>query len=350
MSDSLGLHMRAEIAEQTEIVARWSDSQGYLDARARSWVQGTRPSAVLTFAHGTSENAAGFGRYLLAQYARIPGFPTDMSQLGLAQGLPCVSPSLAVGISQSGQSPDLALVANAYRDRGIPVLGVVNDAASPLATTCDVVVDIAVGTERAVAATKSFLAQCLAMLDLVDVLGHESVQRDAISKAVERACGPLESVGIQESTDAISAAFTEHAGLVITTRGPVFSIAKEGALKIMETCAKPVSVFSTADLEHGPVAVVGPRTAVVVLVPGGRFQQPVLASAERIQHRSSRLITVGTGTVPGSYLHVPLVEEDPNALTMAFAVWLQRLTLELATGLGFDPDAPHGLEKVTRTW
>jgi glucosamine--fructose-6-phosphate aminotransferase (isomerizing) len=97
------------------------------------------------------------------------------------------------------------------------------------------------------------------------------------------------------------------------------------------------------------VAVVGKQTAVVVLVPGGPFRASVLATAEALLGRTSRLITVGTGTVTGSCLHVPLDEVDPQALSLAFAVWLQRLTVDLATGLGFDPDAPHGLEKVTRT-
>ena len=71
--------------------------------------------------------------------------------------------------------------------------------------------------------------------------------------------------------------------------------------------------------------------------------------AEKLQGRTDRLITVGKGTVPGCYLHIPFDEDDPRALSMAFAVWLQRLTLALSTSMGFDPDAPHGLEKVTRT-
>lgn len=349
MSESLGRYMRAEIFEQAAIAAKWAESNGFLGAPQRHWLKDHSPETVFTFARGTSENAAAFGRYLLSQYAEMLCVQTEISQLTVLDLLPSIPKSLAVGISQSGQSPDLAAVAGGYRDRGIPVLGIVNDVASPLAALCDSVVDIAVGTERAVAATKSFLAQSLAMLDLVDGLGRHAVVRDKISQAVAHACDHTQSGEIQEIAVAILESFAEHAGLVMTTRGPDFYMAREGALKIVETCGIPVSVFTTADLVHGPVSVVGARTAVVVLVPGGRFREPVLATAEKLLVRTRRLITVGAGTVPGCYLHVPLIEEDPNAFSMALAVWLQRLTLMLATSMGLDPDAPPGLEKVTRT-
>lgn len=349
MSDSLGRHMRAEILEQVSIVERWASSEGYLNTTQLRWLQESRPSAVLTFARGTSENAAAWGRDLLSQYAEMLCIQTHISQLTVLDFLPSIPRSLAIGVSQSGQSPDVVAVATGYRDRGIPVLGIVNDPGSPLGTVCDSVVDIAVGTEHAVAATKSFLAQCLAMLDLVDSLGRQAVSRDKVSHAVARACDSTQLDGIQQTAAIILESFEEHAGLVLTTRGPDFSMAREGALKIIETCGIPVSVLTTADLVHGPVAVVGKQTAVVVLVPGGPFRASVLATAEALLGRTSRLITVGTGTVSGSCLHVPLDEDDPQALALAFAVWLQRLTVDLATGLGFDPDAPHGLEKVTRT-
>lgn len=349
MSESLGRHMRAEILEQVSIAERWASAQGYLNTTQLRWLEESRPSAFLTFARGTSENAAAWGRDLLSQYAEILCIQTQISQLTVLGFLPSIPKSLAIGISQSGQSPDLAAVASGYRDRGIPVLGIVNDPGSRLATVCDSVVDLAVGTEHAVAATKSFLAQCLAMLDLVDALSGHVVSRDKISGAVARACEATHLDGIQKAAAIILASFEDHAGLVVTTRGPDFSMAREGALKIIETCGTPVSVLTTADLVHGPVAVVGKQTAVVVLVPGGPFRASVLATAEDLLRRTSRLITVGTGSVTGSRLHVPLNEDDPQALSLAFAVWLQRLTLELSTGLGSDPDAPHGLEKVTRT-
>lgn len=349
MSDSLGRHMHAEILEQVSIAERWAGSQGYLNANQLLWLEEIQPSTILTFARGTSENAAAWGRGLLSQYAEMLCIQTPISQLTVLDFLPVMPKSLAIGISQSGQSPDLVAVASGYRDRGIPVLGIVNDPGSPLATDCNSVVDIAVGTEHAVAATKSFLAQCLVMLDLVDALGDQSVSRDQVSTAVASACDSTHLHGIRQTAAIILDSFAEHAGLVVTTRGPDFSIAREGALKIIETCGIPVSVLTTADLVHGPVAVVGEDTAVVVLVPGGPFRASVLATAEELLGRTSRLITVGTETVTGSCLHVPLNEDDPHALSLAFAVWLQRLTVDLATGLGFDPDAPHGLQKVTRT-
>lgn len=349
VSDSLGRHMRAEIREQASITERWASSNGYFNTAQLRWLEEMQLSAVLTFARGTSENAAAWGRNLMSQYAEMLCVQTRISEWTVLDYLPLVPNSLAIGISQSGQSPDLAAVARGYLDRGIPVLGIVNDPQSPLANVCDSVVDIAVGTEHAVAATKSFLAQCLVMLDLVDSLNRQVISRVNISEAVSRACDVSQEDGIQAASAIILKALTEHAGLVVTTRGPDFAMAREGALKIIETSGFPVTVLTTANLVHGPVAVIGQQTAVVVIVPDDPFRASVLATAEKLLERTSRLITVGTGTVTGSCLHIPLHAKDPQALSMAFAVWLQRLTLDLARGLGSDPDAPHGLEKVTRT-
>ena len=341
--------MQAEIVEQVGIALRWSESGGYLDERARTWLAERTPSHVLTFARGTSENAAAYGRYLLTQHAQMVCLKTEIAQATVLGVLPQLPGSLAVGISQSGQSPDLVAVASGYRALGTPVLGIVNDTASPLALASDYVVDIAVGIESAVAATKSFLAQCLTMLDMVDALSEQRLDREAISRSITGRCASSEVDGIRQVAAAIRESFARHEGLVMTSRGPDYAVLKEGALKIIETCARPVSIYTATDLEHGPVALVGPHTPVLVTVPGGRFRSSVLSMAEKLQGRTDRLITVGKGTVPGCYLHIPFDEDDPRALSMAFAVWLQRLTLALSTSMGFDPDAPHGLEKVTRT-
>lgn len=349
MDQPLGHRMQAEIAEQTGIGLRWVESGGFLDESLKTRLAEEPPTALLTFARGTSENAAAYGRYLLAQYAPCGSLKTEIAQATVAHQWPQLPGSLAIGISQSGQSPDLVTVARGYRERGVPVLGIVNDITSPLAGECDYIADIAVGPEKAVAATKSFLAQCLAMLDLVDALGDQDIQRNAICGAIAQMCTPERATQMHKVVGAIQDSFAHGQGLVITTRGPDHYVAREGALKIMETCATPVSVFTTTDLEHGPVAVIGPQTPVLVLVPGGPYRSTVLAAALKLQTRTDRLITVGDGTVPGSFAHIPVQEDDPHALSMSLAIWLQRLTLALSTNMGLDPDAPPGLDKVTRT-
>ena len=341
--------MQAEIAEQTGIALRWAESGGYLDESLRAHLQERPPTALLTFARGTSENAAAYGRYLSAQFVSWGSLKTDISQASVLDQWPRIPGSLAIGISQSGQSPDLVAVAKGYRKRGVPILGIVNDITSPLAGECDHVTYLAAGAEKAVAATKSFLAQCLALLDLVDVLGDEHVQRSSISDAIARMCAQERAAETEEVAGVIRNSLAQHTDLVMTTRGPDYSIAREGALKIMETCATPVPVFTTTDLEHGPVAVIGPQTPVLVLVPGGPFRSTVLAAAQKLQKRTNRLITVGDGTVSGSFAHIPIQEDEPHALSLSLAIWLQRLTLTLSTSMGLDPDAPPGLEKVTRT-
>ncbi len=130
-------------------------------------------------------------------------------------------------------------------------------------------------------------------------------------------------------------------------RGFSYPTAREAALKLMETTYVSASAFSGADLLHGPVAHVGPQTPVLAVAPGGvgsGLLRPVL---DVLASRDARVTVVGDPTLATDGLPVPQVPEDLSPFAQILP--LQLLALELSLAKGYDPDAPSGLRKVTRT-
>jgi len=200
--------------------------------------------------------------------------------------------------------------------------------------------DLDAGPERAVAATKTYTAELLALLLLVSAIRQEEVPGDLPELA-----GAL----LRDDTAVELADRYRFAGQLVTTgRGYAYPTARETALKLMETSYLAALAFSGADLLHGPVAMADadvPVLAVVGAGPGGRSMDEVLA---KLGERRADLVVVGPSAPPGA-LHLPTPSVDEHLAPLLDILPLQRLALALALARGLDPDAPRGLRKVTAT-
>lgn len=338
--------MAREIAEQPATLA--ATLAGAREARTelRRLAQGAE--RVLFFGRGSSANAATYGQHLCVAVAQRPAEVGAPSTATLYDAHLDLADTLVVLLSQSGRTSELVEVAAWSRRRAAGTVAVTNDPGSPLAAAVDVVLPVAAGRERAVPATKTYTGQLAALAALVDSLwpgssldGIDAAPEEA-QRLLEIAAGPAEEV---------AELLVPAAGLVVTGRGPTLTTAQELALKAQETCRLLALPFSAADLQHGPVALLGPDVPLLVAATGSPTLPGLAAVARSAAERGSPVVVQGgdESLWEVSRARLPAPDLAP-ALTPIVGVLPGQLVVErLAHRLGHDPDAPRGLAKVTQT-
>ena len=177
------MSLAAEIAEQPAVAARLlGPGREAIEAIAESIAPRLRDrdvDNVVIAARGSSDHAAIYGQYLFGSRLRLPAGLATPSLLSIYGVEPRLDRSLVIGISQSGASPDIVGVVAAARRQGAATIAVTNDPRSELAAAADHTIDLATGPELAVAATKTYTAELLAIALLVTALGREEgIARD----------------------------------------------------------------------------------------------------------------------------------------------------------------------------
>jgi glutamine---fructose-6-phosphate transaminase (isomerizing) len=334
-----GARMRADMAAQPGVLRALVERRAELVAM----LAGAQPAGVVIVARGSSDYAAIFARYLLEAAIGRPVALAAPSLVTLYGVEPRLDGWLALGISQSGRTPEIATVLERYRASGARTVAVTNDRTSPLAIGADVDVELRAGEEAAVPATKTFTAQLVAVALVAQALGDVPWSDDAwpaLPGVVEELLadfGPAERA---------AAALGDADELIAVGRGYTMCVALEAALKLREATGIRAEGWSAADFRHGPrtvargdipllaVSAAGPAAADVEALAGelARAGTPVL----RLADRSDAALPYPTG------LPEPLC-------ALPAAVRAQQLALAVALRRGIDPDEPPGLRKVTPT-
>ena len=346
-----GRGMAADIAEQPAGYARLIEGEhARAIAAVAAAVAARRPRHVVFAGRGTSDHAALYGAYLTEIRLGIPVGLASPSTITLYGARPDLSDALVVGVSQSGGSPDLAGVLSVARETGALTLAVTNNPGSPLADIAELAVDVAAGRERAVAATKTYTAELLALLLLIEgVRAGDGTLPAAERSALARLPDLAEEALAGGGADALAQRYRFASRMVTTGRGYAYPTARETALKLMETSYLPALAFSGADLLHGPLAMTDPDVPVLAVVgsgPGGAAMADVVA---RLGERRADVVTVGPADVPGAAGRLAVPGVDERYAPLLDILPLQKLALALALARGEDPDAPRGLTKVTST-
>jgi glucosamine--fructose-6-phosphate aminotransferase (isomerizing) len=345
-----GSIMAAEIAEQPLAVARTLDELSRLVPAIRELAAGTRS---LRFAgRGTSDNAAVYGRYLAEAHA---GIPASLAAPSIATHYDAeldLRDTTYVSLSQSGRTEEIVVGQGWARRCGARTVAITNDADSPLARSAELALVTSAGPEVAVPATKSFTAQLAAVAMLVDNLGRKRIFGDEDFAALP---AELESL-VRRSDEAAAAARAlaeRDDEVLVTSRGLTYCTALEIALKLEETCLRPVRGLSAADLLHGPAAVVGPGvTVLLVAPPSGRWLPPLRQLAGEIRERGARIVGIGGDAEFGGACDESLavgVATGELLAPLALTIPGQQFAEALAAARGLNPDSPRGLTKVTQT-
>jgi glutamine---fructose-6-phosphate transaminase (isomerizing) len=342
-----GRLMASEIAEQPEVLARLLESGRPEINRVAAAIKSAGSRFVVFAARGTSDHAALYAKYLFEIRLGWPAglaSPSTMTAYGARPDLRDVA---FIAVSQSGGSPDLVGSVKTARECGALTLAVTNAADSALAREAQLHIDVLAGVEKAVAATKSYTAELLALYLLVEALrGADPSLTDGLVEAVSAI------VADAEPTRAAAARFVGVERLVVTGRGYSYPTAREAALKLMETSYVAAQAFSGADLLHGPMAMLQGGSAVIAIAAGGVSGAAIQPVLERLADLKTNLVIVGNGLADSPAVGRLALPSGVAAELSPIAeiVPLQMLARELALMRGHDPDAPRGLHKVTETW
>jgi glucosamine--fructose-6-phosphate aminotransferase (isomerizing) len=300
-------------------------------------------NGIAVVARGSSDHAAVYGRYLLELATGKPVSLAAPSLHTLYDAAVDYRGQLVIAVSQSGATPEIVRTLEALQNAGGRGLAITNDAASPLATTADEVLELALGQERAVPATKTVTGQLAAFAMIASALGSVPFSSPELETVPEWVQAVLDDpVAVTAAAEALA----DASQLIVVARGYLFAAALETALKIKETCSLLADGYSAADLRHGPIAAVTQGLPVVALCFPGPAWADVASLVDELRARGVSVLVVGAG--PG--IDVPLPGAAPESLAPIIAVVRgQQLAHALALKLGHDPDSPPGLTKVTAT-
>jgi glucosamine--fructose-6-phosphate aminotransferase (isomerizing) len=342
--------MLEEIHEQPAALERTLQAERKSIEELRSLLERERPKLIMLAARGTSDNAAQFGRYLLEITTGIPVTLAAPSIFTLYRAPFQFDGVLVIAISQSGESTDTNLVLERAREQGARTIGITNEAASTLARIAEHTFLVHAGREKSVAATKTYTGQLLMLYLIAYALGAR-IALDDLARLPDWTCQALK-LQPEIARRAERYRFMDHA--LVVGRGLNYSNAFEFALKLMETCYVVAERFSSADLMHGPIAMVEASFPAFLFTPSGGTWQGMREMLEKLNHLQAETLVITDRNNPEALelnqraVVVPAMLEEIFT-PIPYIIPAQLFAACLADQKGLDPDRPRTLSKVTRT-
>lgn len=348
---SQGQSFDREVREQPEALRRLlARGRDQAEAIAEA-IRAAEPNLIVIVARGSSGNAGVYAKYLLGMRNGFPVALAAPSMFTLYQQPPRLDRAVVIGISQSGQSADIVTVEEAARRQGALTVAITNDPESPLAAAADYCLPLHAGPEHAVAATKTYTNQVMALALLSTALRGEDAAADWEALAALPAAAEATLSLNTEIAERVER-FRDADCFAVIGRGYNLATAHEIALKIKETTYTMAHSYSAADFLHGPVAMVEPGFPVLLIAPSGATLDNTAGLLSLLEERGAEVITISDEEelLARARTPLPLPTGVPEWLTPVIAVMPgQRWAGALAAARGLDPDQPRGLSKVTVT-
>lgn len=341
--------MLSEIREQPQTLRQVAEKEWDAVRLLADVIHREQLHYVMLAARGTSDNAAKYCKYLLEIENGLPCGLAAPSVVTLYRAQLNLKGCLVVGISQSGEAPDVIEYLSHARSAGAVTASISNNPLSPLAQVSDYPLCIHAGIEKSVAATKTYTGTLAAIYLLSAALKADMSAQEALAHTadqMERFLG-LEAV-IHESVDR----YRYVRECVTLARGINQATAEETALKFIETCYLLSKPYSVADFMHGPFALVEAGFPCFLFAPEGATFPTVLEAAAKLREGGAETITFSHDEQILSLARTPIrvpVPVDENVSPMLYIVLGQLFAYYLAVTRDLNPDQPRGLQKITKT-
>jgi glucosamine--fructose-6-phosphate aminotransferase (isomerizing) len=332
--------MAADMAEQPAVLRRFAARRAGLHVQIGRVIP-EKLAGVAFVGRGSSANAATVGKVMVELASGRPTVMVSPSLDRLYDAHTDYRGWLAVGLSLSGRTPEVASTLQDLHSRGAATIAVTDDGESVLADGADLTIWLGTGPEQAVPTTKGFTAQLATLIVLAETLGDCSLPVDAWAAVAEAAHSVLDD---GPAAEAAARGLLDVTHLSVVGAGAYVGIADEIALKFQEAALVAASAHSSASYRHGPIAMAGPGHPLVAIVGPGRAGAETARLASEVAARGAPVLVIGDrGKLP-----------VPNTLpewlaTIPTVVRGQQLALALAVAKGIDPDQPPTLSKVTLT-
>lgn len=342
-------HLYQEIHEQPEVLTRLLEREKAAASALAAAITTRRIEHVVIAARGTSDNAARYAQYLLGAVNRLSVGLAAPSLFTIYESPPNFGNALVLGISQSGKSPDIVAVLAEARRQGALTAAITNVPASALGQTADFVIDLQVGEERSVAASKTYTGELAAVALLSTCLTGDPERETALQQIPAQV---TQALALNSRMAQVAERYRYMASCAVIGRGYNYATAYEAALKLKELTYTVVEEYSSADFLHGPLALVEPGFPVIVIAPSGLMLPEIRTFMHTLQMREAELIVISDDAATLAQARVPL------ALPGGVPEWLSPLTaivpgqlfaMHLAHSRDYDPDHPRAIRKVTET-
>ncbi len=304
---------------------------------------------------GTAYHAGLVGKYYIEQFAGIP-VSVDLASEYKYRAVPYKTRTLAIAISQSGETADTIGAVKKAQELGFRTLAICNVLGSTLTRVCDSTFFTHCGPEISVASTKAFTSQITSMYALAISLGlaNGNLSRTAFDKLhrelmrLSKAMG--ETVQMEYPVRHLTRKIYKAERFIFLGRHVNFPIALEGALKLKEVSYRSAEGFAAGEIKHGPISVIDKGTPVFMLMPQGPLFEKMLSACQECRARGAFVVAVTTPgaekaaeSVADKVLLVPQVSDYLQPILNV--VPLQFLAYWIAKRLGCDIDQPRNLAK-----
>jgi glucosamine--fructose-6-phosphate aminotransferase (isomerizing) len=341
--------LELELREQPDALARLLERQGRNAQQLAELFHRDDIRYILIASRGSSSNAARYAQYLLGRANRVPVAFATPSLYTLYEQPPRLDGALVIGISQSGESPDVRAVIDEARRQGRPTIAITNKPDSPIGRAAEAVLPLEAEDELSVAATKTYINSLGAIALLfasstgeADALHELELMPDRIAAQL---AWSFEDV----------ASLDEYAGIhggTVVARGINYGTAFEIALKIRELSGLLFEAYSAADLMHGPVAAIAPGWPVIAIAPSGPALDSMETAIEGLRERGARVMVLADreDVLARAVAPMRLIPGVPEWLSpLTTVIPGQLAAFRLAQLNGSNLDSPHGLSKITLT-
>jgi glucosamine--fructose-6-phosphate aminotransferase (isomerizing) len=339
--------MHAEAAEAGAAVSRFLSHNRVALGLLGESLRAAPPALLVTCARGSSDHAATYAKYLVETLLGVPTVSAAFSTVSLydAQVMPSAGRTLCLAISQSGRSPDMLATVERQQAADALVVALVNDEDSPLAAMADVVLPLCAGPERSVAATKSYITSLAGIAAIVAAWrGDTAFEADlaALPSALDEA--------FALDWSALGEGLRDAANLFVIGRGYGLAVAQEAALKFKETSGLHAEAFSSAEVRHGPMAVVREGFPVIAFAGPDSAGDDVRTLCGEFAARGARVwLASARDEGQEGVHHLPALTLRAELAPLATIASFYRMANALSLARGKNPDCPPYLAKVTRT-
>lgn len=342
--------LHSEIFEQPERLASLLERQKQTVLQIAEVIQSRDVQYAFLAARGTSDNAGRYANYLWGAQNGIPLALATPSLFTYYQSPPRLRGALVIGVSQSGQSPDIVSVVEEGHRQGCLTLAITNEPASPLAQAADLTLDIQAGVEKAVAATKTYTTELMAIAMLSAALQKSEERWRELASVSKWAKQTLE---LDEQIAQMAQRYRYMSHCVVLGRGFNYATAFEWALKLKELTYVIAEPYSSADFQHGPIAMVEGGFPVLAVAPNGKVQESMRDMLTRLRkQKDAELVVISDDAELLSLAQSPigLPAHIPEWLTpLVSIIPAQLFACHLTAVKGYDTEKPRSITKVTET-
>ena len=340
--------MWKEIFDQPAVMKKSREKNQLMIEKIIGNINDFKPHTVVFTGRGTSDHAGQYAKYLIEIFKGLPVSLASPSVVSDYHGKLDLVGCLVIGISQSGMTDDVIKMLRRGNQQGALTVSITNNPESELAKEAKYHLCCEAGPELSVAATKTFATQIYLLFSLIAQWTENRELLGLIDKIPEMVQTAL-SMSDQVSSMVLRCRFMDE--MFILARGINYPIAMEAALKMNESSYTRARAFSISDFHHGPFAMVEKGTPVMLIDTDKQTRGDVKPILDKLQSAEAEMFAITTDPeLTKSVDSCLLIPAEYDGPVSAFCVMtlVQMFGCKLAELKGENPDAPRGLQKITK--